>query len=179
MPRWQMVETELVRKKDTCERERTHRNWITIIALQQESSSESEAAVSRLNSFPTFLQCRHQCRHIFSGLQHLRPPCRRDSFDNFDKTLMKTRNNGLKCKEIKRPMYCFVGAGWEIFSRSFAAQAISLVFSWPFFWAVLGMCGYPHIAHKKPLPFKNWIDCCDWGRCQILFMHDVFLKEKF
>ena len=56
MPRWRMVKTELVRKKQTVKVNELTEIWITIIALQEESSSEPESVVSWLNSVPTFLQ---------------------------------------------------------------------------------------------------------------------------
>ena len=98
-----MVETELVRKKATCERKRTYRNLnnnyctATGVVIRVRSSGFLTKFCSNFSS--TQVKQSHHCRHIFSGLQHLRPPCRRDSFDNFDKTLMKTRNNGLKCQD--------------------------------------------------------------------------------
>ena len=54
------------------------------------------------------------------------------------------RNKGL--------MYCFVEAGWEIFSRSFAAQVISLAFSGPIFGPFDGS-GIPLPVQKKTFTF--------------------------
>ena len=52
-------------------------------------------------------------------------------------------------------MYCFAEAGWEIFSCSFTAQAISLSFSGPFF-GQFWICAATRTSHtKKPLPFTN------------------------
>ena len=56
------------------------------------------------------------------------------------------RNKGL--------MYCFVEAGREIFSGSFAAQVISLAFSRPYFGPFDGS-GIPLPVQKNPLPFTN------------------------
>ena len=50
------------------------------------------------------------------------------------------RNKGL--------MYCFVEVDWEVFSHSFAAQAISLAFSGPFF-GQFGVCAATRISHTK------------------------------
>ena len=49
-------------------------------------------------------QSQH-CRHTFSVLQHLRSLAG-DNDVHFNKTLMKMRNIGLKCKEMKN--YCTV-----------------------------------------------------------------------
>ena len=53
---------------------------------------------------PTQVKQSQHCRNTFSRLQHLNYSCRR--LIHFNKTLMKSRNNGLKCKEMKN--YCTV-----------------------------------------------------------------------
>ena len=56
---------------------------------------------------------------------------------------------------MQRLMYCFVESGWETFSRSFTAQAISLAFSQPSF-GQFWVCAATRASHtKKPLPFTN------------------------
>ena len=65
-------------------------------------------------------------------------------------------------------MYCFVG--WEIFSRSFAAEAISE----DHFWAVLGMCCYPHITHQKTFAFYKLL----WRFCEMKFTSNYSLGKS-
>ena len=122
--------------------------WITIVALT--------GVVLRVRSSGFLTKfCSNFSSTQVNPNRNIRPPYRRDSFDNFDKTPMKTRNNGLKYKEIKGLMYCFAEVGWEVFSRSFAAQAISLAFSGPFF-GQFWVCAAIRTSHtKKPLPFIN------------------------
>ena len=91
-------------------------NKRTEINLNNNCCTDRSRPQSQKQRFPDYILFQlffnaGKIAYIFSRLQHLRPPCRRDSFDNFDKTLMRTRNNGLKYKEIKGLMYCFAEAG--------------------------------------------------------------------
>ena len=97
--------------------------------------------------------------YVFSGLQHLRPPCRRyffqqNAYQNEKLWFEMQRNKGL--------MYCFVEAGWEIFSLSFAAQVISLAFSGSFFGLFAGS-GIPLPVQEKTFTFYKLCYSVRWG----------------
>ena len=76
--------TELVRKKETCDCERTHlslnNDYYTVrgVIIRVRSSGFLTEFCSNVSS--TQVKQSQHCRHILSGLQHLRPCCRRYSF---------------------------------------------------------------------------------------------------
>ena len=70
-------------------------------------------------------------------------------------------------------MYCFVEAGWEIFSRSFAAEVISLAFSGPFFG--------PFDGSGIPLPVQKnlYLSQTEWLSLNLHWaMGQTWISEK-
>ena len=102
-----------------------------------------------------FFNAGKTSRHIFSGLQHL--SLAGDDDVHFHKTLMKMRNNGLKCKKMKN--YCTVLLKLaEKFSLAASQPKALASLSADHFLVRLMVAEFCYHSLKKPLALTNCLN---------------------